>query len=292
MDRYHSKIRSSKIPAFLYGTGSMRPLGMKFMRENTSPCLKEAVKIGFEGIDTANQPQCYFEPGVGEALDQIYSTRALQRDQLFLQTKFTPESGHDQQAPYDPQTPIAQQVIQSFESSLKNLRTDYIDSYLYHVPCTDDILTEDDWLVWQTMEMLAESGKVHFLGVCNFDIRQLELLTKYAKIKPSFIQNRCFIEEYWDREIREHCKKNGITYQGFHLIPGNKEFFKHPLFQEAVTRYECTNAQLIYAIAINLGIIPITGTTNTEHMGANLNSIDIKIKKNDLHKFETLVDQQ
>ena len=70
---------------------------------------------------------------MGEVLLRL-ANKGINREDLFLQSKFTPANGHDQRIPYDPTENLTTQVRQSFESTLKNLQTDHLDSYLLHDP--------------------------------------------------------------------------------------------------------------------------------------------------------------
>ena len=83
----------------------------------------------YESVWCFCQPKHYFEAGTGEALKELYSSNIIQRQDIFIQTKFTPVRGQDpQNIPYDPSKPLAEQVKISFATSLKNLNTDYLDS--------------------------------------------------------------------------------------------------------------------------------------------------------------------
>ena len=87
------------------------------------------------GIDTACQPRHYNEPGVGLAVKKLIDEGFIKRSDLFLQTKYTPIGGQDpNNIPYDPSQPIEIQVEQSFQKSLSNLHTDYLDSLILHSP--------------------------------------------------------------------------------------------------------------------------------------------------------------
>ena len=89
--------------------------------------------MGFRGIDTANQRRHYFEAAVGEALHDALQG-GLEREEVFVQTKFTYANGQDHRLPYDPSAPLAEQVRQSCSSSLEHLGTEHIDAYLLHGP--------------------------------------------------------------------------------------------------------------------------------------------------------------
>src|SRR6202030_4747589 len=103
----------SPIPDFIYGTA---------WKEDRTPALTElALRIGFRGIDTANQRRHYFEEGVGQGLAAAYIAGIVTRDDLFLQTKFTYQPGHDHRLPHHPAASFAIQVAQPVASSLDHL---------------------------------------------------------------------------------------------------------------------------------------------------------------------------
>src|SRR5262245_25102415 len=106
-------------PSFIYGTA--------WKKDATDGLVKTAIKTGFNAIDTANQPRHYQESLAGDALVSL-AAHGFPRNSLFVQTKFTPINGQDHRVPYDPEAPIQTQVRESFESSLRNLKTEYVDS--------------------------------------------------------------------------------------------------------------------------------------------------------------------
>lgn len=57
---------------------------------------------GFRFIDTANQPRHYHEAGVGEGWNLAAKELGLKRENIHIQTKFTPIDGQDpNNIPYD-----------------------------------------------------------------------------------------------------------------------------------------------------------------------------------------------
>src|SRR5262245_6132130 len=115
--------RTATSPLFIYGTA--------WKKGATAGLVRTAIRAGFTAIDTANQPRHYNEPMVGEALEEL-AAEGTSRSSLFIQTKFTPLDGHDERVPYDPEADLRTQVRQSFDSSLRHLKTDHVDSYLLH----------------------------------------------------------------------------------------------------------------------------------------------------------------
>ena len=184
-----------------------------------------AVKSGFRGIDTACQPKHYYEPGIGLALETLYNENIIKREDIFLQTKYTPVRGQDpNNIPYDPKFPLRQQVLQSFEVSCKNLKTNYLDSLILHSPLNT---IESTMIVWNTFEELYNTGKVHYLGISNtYDLEFLQKLYENAIIKPTFLQNRFYKETNYDINIRNYCINNNIKYQSFWTLTANPNILK------------------------------------------------------------------
>jgi diketogulonate reductase-like aldo/keto reductase len=268
------------IPAFLYGTA--------WKEERTAPLVRAAVQAGFRGIDTANQRRHYFEQAVGDALEELYQDGRLTRQDLFLQTKFTYAGGQDHRLPYDPQADFPTQVRQSFASSLQHLRTDSLDSYILHGPSVARGLSDADYQVWKEMEALCREGKTTFIGVSNVSLGQLRTLVQAAEIPPRFVQNRCFAVTQWDRDVREFCAAQNIIYQGFSLLTANPQLFREPDMIRLARRHQKTVAQVIFRFAQQVGMLPLTGTTDDGHMREDLESSTFQLAEDEVRLIEGL----
>ncbi len=239
--------------------------------------MLQALKAGFRGIDTANQRKHYFEEAVGDAIQQFLLTNQETRSDLFIQTKFTSVHGQDHRKPYDELASLTNQVKQSFENSLDHLQTDYIDSYILHGPSLSRGIIDADFEIWQAMEELVHRGKIKFLGISNVNIAQVEELYSQVTIKPSFIQNRCFAITQWDRAVRKFSQTHQIIYQGFSLLTANQPYISNQRIQSIATKYNKTIPQIIFRFARQIGISPLTGTTNLQHMHDDLNTHDFEL---------------
>ena len=162
-----------KIPNMIYGTA--------WKKENTTNLVFEALKQGFKAIDTACQPKHYREDLVGLGLQKAYEI-GIKREDLFLQTKFTPIDGQDQSnMPYLANDEIEIQVEKSFETSKKNLHTDFINAYILHSPVFPGTKLQR---VWQKMEEFYDKKEVGQLGISNcYDLDVLKYLYNNAKVK-------------------------------------------------------------------------------------------------------------
>jgi diketogulonate reductase-like aldo/keto reductase len=240
------------------------------------------------GIDTANQRRHYYEAGVGKAVHKALSKNNKQRSDFFLQTKFTYAAGQDHRLPYDPNTDFATQVRQSFESSLDHLDTTYVDSYILHGPASSQGLSEADWEVWRAMEDLQKSGSVKLLGVSNISFDQLKLLIEKSEVKPAFVQNRCYARTQWDARIRALCHANDIIYQGFSLLTANSTELDRPELFDISKRLGCSIAQVVFRFALQVGMIPLTGTSSKSHMKEDLAIYDIELTESDIDTIENI----
>jgi len=267
------------LPSFMYGTA--------WKKEATTRLVQSAVGAGFTAIDTANQLIHYDEARVGEALNAL-GEKGIKRESLFLQTKFTSVNGQDHRTPYDASSDLTTQVNQSFDSSLKHLHTDYIDSYVLHGPYSRRGLGKEDWEVWAAMEGLYQSGKTKMIGISNVTAEQLELLCGRATIKPMVVQNRCFAVAGWDNEVREICRAQGIIYQGFSLLTANGTVLGDPEIHAIARRLGAGIAQVVFRFAMQIGMLPLTGTTNTQHMKEDLQAESFLLTPEEILRIETI----
>jgi diketogulonate reductase-like aldo/keto reductase len=267
------------IPSFMYGTA--------WKKEATAQLVQLAVASGFRAIDTANQQIHYQEALVGEAL-QALQNKGIKRDALFLQTKFTPVGGQGGRTPYDPLADLTTQVRQSFDSSLAHLHTEYVDSYVLHAPYSRRGLGKADWEVWAAMQELYESGKTKMIGISNITAVQLTQLCEQASVKPMMVQNRCYALLGWDKEVRTICQTHGVIYQGFSLLTANTDFLADPEIRAIAKRLGTGPAQVIFRFAMQVGMLPLTGTTSQQHMKEDLQAEQLELSSEEVQRIETI----
>ncbi|MGZ5058789.1 MAG: aldo/keto reductase family protein [Methylobacter sp.] len=256
-----------RMPRIIYGTA--------WKKDSTAALVEQAVGLGFRGIDTACQPKHYNEAGVGDGVAACLH-RGMDRGELYLQSKFTSLSGQDpERVPYDPDAGLGEQVAQSFQASLKNLQTTYLDCLVLHSPLSSQQRTME---VWRAMERIFHSGGVKQLGISNcYDPEQFQLLYRDAKVKPAVIQNRFFAETGYDREIRDFCREHKVIYQSFWTLTANPNVLTHPTLQALAAKYRRNAAQIFFRYLSQIGIIPLTGTTSEIHMREDLAIFDFEL---------------
>jgi diketogulonate reductase-like aldo/keto reductase len=135
---------------------------------------------------------------------EIYGTEDIvgeallgRRNRVFLATKVAPRNF------------ARRSLIAAAESSLRRLRTDYIDLYQLHWPNYTVPIEES----MAAMEQLVDAGKIRFIGVSNFSIR--ELVNAQAALSRHKIVSNQVRYNLMDRTIEngllKFCQENEIT---------------------------------------------------------------------------------
>ncbi|KID75276.1 NADP-dependent oxidoreductase domain protein, partial [Metarhizium brunneum ARSEF 3297] len=144
---------------------------------------------------------------------------------------------------YNADQPLEDQVRESIEQSFQNLKIDYIDALLLHVPFEDE---QDDTVAWHVMESFVPL-RVGVLGVSNSSRAALEKLYAAATVKP---------EIYLD--------KTGIVYQAFSLLQANQEIRSSELVARVAERFYTKREIAFCMLVLGLGKVSIVNGTTSE----------------------------
>jgi diketogulonate reductase-like aldo/keto reductase len=274
-----TSLHGVEMPRIIYGTA--------WKKDKTAGLVELALGQGFRGIDTACQPKHYDEAGVGAGLAAAFA-KGLRRQDLYLQTKFTPLGGQDpQRVPYDPTASLALQVAQSFERSCANLGTGILDGLVLHSPLGN---ATDFREVWGAMEALFDAGGTRQLGISNcYDPTVLRHLWETSRIKPAVVQNRFHAQTGFDRILRTYCREKGIIYQSFWTLTANPDILAHDTLGMLTARYGRTAAPVFFRYLSQMGIIPLTGTTSATHMREDLEIGDFALTDEECGSMDALL---
>jgi diketogulonate reductase-like aldo/keto reductase len=168
------------------------------------------------------------------------------------------------------------------------LGTDRVDSYLLHGPSQRAGLGPADWAAWRAMEEIHDSGRARWLGVSNVTLEQLEALCREARVAPHFVQNRCYAVRGWDRAVRQFCTANRIGYQGFSLLTANRDALAHPELARIAQAHDRSVSQVVFRFALDVGMLPLTGTTSAVHMREDLDVFDFRLTPQEMEQIEGL----
>jgi diketogulonate reductase-like aldo/keto reductase len=284
MENFILSIAGVRLPRILYGTA--------WKKSDTERLVRTAIRLGFRGIDTACQPRHYQESGVGAGVAASLRSESagdgtLAREDLYLQSKFTPLSGQDPaRIPYDASAPPGEQVRQSFAASLRNLQTHYLDGLVLHAPLPSLRQTLE---VWQAMESLVDAGGVRQLGISNcYRLEQLEGLCAAARIRPAVVQNRFHADSGYDHEIRSFCRQRRLIYQSFWTLTANPHVLAHRAVTTLAAKHGRTPEQILFRYLTQIEVVPLTGTRSETHMREDLDIFQFELSESDRKAMEGL----
>jgi diketogulonate reductase-like aldo/keto reductase len=154
-------------------------------------------------------------------LQRTFSSRPSTTELMFVnpirkltrKNRFTSIAGQDtsKPLPYDPSLPVKEQVTSSFATTLKNLRTTYVDSYILHSPLDTMKKTVE---AWRVLVSLKEDGRALAIGVSNtYSVDVLKALEDATGVPVDVVQNRWHENNGWDKEVASYCRERGIQYQ-------------------------------------------------------------------------------
>jgi diketogulonate reductase-like aldo/keto reductase len=133
-----------------------------------------------------------------------------------------------------------------------------------------------------------DAGRTRLLGVSNISLTQLQQMARAHAEPPAFVQNRCYANRGWDREVRAFCREHNIIYQGFSLLTANRQVLGHPTIAALATQLNATPAQIVFAFARQIGMLPLTGTSSPEHMKQDLASLILELPTEAVNAIEAI----
>ena len=269
-----------QVPRFLYGTA--------WKEDETKRLTELALEQGFRGIDTANQRRHYHEAAVGQAVRASVESGLVTRDRpvpanqvhLSAGTGSSPALRSRGTHPNP-----GRAVVRQFAGASGDRDDRFLPAARPHAA---DGLAAGRLGAWRAMETIHDSGRVRWLGVSNVTLEQLQCLCHDARVRPRFVQNRCYAAQGWDHRVREFCTANDITYQGFSLLTANREAITRPELARIAKRHGRTVAQVVFRFAVDVGMMPLTGTTNAGHMRDDVAVFDLRLTREEIKAIEEL----
>ncbi len=240
-------------------------LGLWQIKDETTciNAIHAGLEAGYRHLDTA---QIYGnEAHVGKALQSA----TIPRSELFITTKLWNENQ------------FWDDVLPSFEQSLQNLQTDYVDLFLVHFP-----VTELRRPAWRKMEEIAKSGRAKAIGVSNYTVKHLEELLRECSIKP--VVNQAELHVYLQQpELVEFCQQHDILVEAYSpLAHGNG--LDNPALADIAKKHGKTPAQVMIRWCIDRGTVPLPRSTKPKRIAENLNVFDFALDSDDMAKITQL----
>ncbi len=175
-----------QVSAVAFGTwafgGDWGPADLQESRD----CIRRALELGINLFDTAQG----YGFGVAERLLADALWERTSREEVVLATKGGLRMDGDRMV----RDATRRWLRTGVESSLRNLRTDYIDLYQVHWP---DPRTPPEETA-SALEELVGEGKIRHIGVSNYDVEQMRALGRFGRVEtlqPPYHLFRREIEE-------------------------------------------------------------------------------------------------
>jgi len=223
--------------------------------------VKEALKMGYRHIDTANMYGN--ERAVGRAIKES----GVPRNEIFLATKIWPTEYHNPNI---------------VEETLERLGVDYVDLLYVHQPA-------GDWKAcYKMIEKAYKEGKTKAIGISNMEGHWLDELYSFCEIKPQVIQVECH-PYFPQEELVEQIKKDDIKIVSwFPLGHGDPTLLNQKVIGEIAKKHGVTNAQVLLRWQLDMGFTVIPGSKNVDHIRDNYEILSFSLDKEDMDKIATL----
>ncbi|MEA2016201.1 MAG: aldo/keto reductase [Actinomycetota bacterium] len=241
--------------------------------EDVAQAVVDAVKIGYRHFDTA---QAYDnESGVGDGIREC----GIRREDIFVTTKLAAEIKSYEEA------------VLSIDQSLKNIRLDYVDMMIIHSPKPwakfheKDRYLEGNREAWRALEKAYEAGKLHVIGVSNFEEPDISNIFESCSVKPMVNQIPAHISNT-PKELIQYTKDKGILVEAYSPI-GHGELMKNKEIKKIAEKYGVSIPQICIRYALQLGLLPLPKTVNPSHMKNNAD-VDFVISKEDMDYLKNM----
>lgn len=249
-------------------------LGTWFIEnDDVAEAVKEAVKLGYRHIDTAQAYQN--EEGVGKGIKES----GVDRSELFVTTKLAAEVKS-----YD-------EAVAAIDKSLEVMGLEFIDLMIIHSPKPwqdfqgEDRFFEGNLEAWKALEEAYEAGKLKAIGLSNFEIADVKNILENGKVKPAVNQVLAHISNV-PKETIKFCEENDILVEAYSPI-GHGELFKNDEVAEMAEKYGVSVPQLGIRFDLQLGLLPLPKTANPDHMKNNA-ALDFEISEEDMQKLQSM----
>jgi methylglyoxal/glyoxal reductase len=233
--------------------------------DETTECVKTAIKYGYRSIDTA---MIYGnEAGVGKAVRES----GTKREDIFITTKlWNSDQGYNK-------------TLKAFEDSMERLMMDYLDLYLIHWPVPKINKYVD---TWRAMEKLYKDGKIRAIGVSNFNINHLQDILTQCEIIPAVNQIE-FHPWLTQSELINYMQQKNIHTEAWSPL-AHGALLNNKTLIEIAEKYNKTVAQVIIRWDIHKNVITIPKSVKEEHIASNADVFDFELTDQDIKTIDDL----
>jgi diketogulonate reductase-like aldo/keto reductase len=257
-----------------------------FQGQVMADIVREAVKVGYCLIDTADDYRG--EGGIGLAV----VSGSFKRENVFLQTKISNDTAYADEplagkyfnnySQVMKRHSVMEIVREKVATSLREIKTDYLDSLLIHYPYPG--FFED---IWDTMIKLQKEGVVRYIGVSNFHRRHIDVIKKLGK-SPNI--NEIYISPIGTKQEQiEYSKESDIQLMSYSpLMDISYNRIQREEFADIMDKYHKSLSQIILRWNVDRGCIPIPKTKNINRLRENFDIFDFSLTEEEIARISSL----
>lgn len=215
-----------------------------------------AVQAGYRHFDSA---QVYDNEHL---LGAAWRREELKREEIFITTKIAV-------ANFD-----YQKAKSSFEDSLKDLQTDYVDLLLLHFPVT--LLRQK---AWQALEEIQAAGGAESVGVSNYTIRHLEEMKGYAQVMPAVnqVELHVFLQQ---PELIASCRQHNILVEAYSPL-AHGHGMDNEVLAGIAKKHGKSPAQIMLRWLVEQDMVVIPKSVTPSRIRENLDIFDFQLEPAD-----------
>lgn len=267
----YETLHNERISKIGFGTwsigGGMSPDRSGDARALTA--LRSAIEIGYTHFDTA---EMYASGHSEELLGQVVRESGIPREDMFIASKVS--ASHLR---YD-------DLLNSFENSLRHLGMDYLDLYLIHWPSRGIPLKD----TFRALNQLVHEGRVRHVGISNFDVELMKQARaeSEAPIFTNQVPYSLVDRSYVRNGVLEYCQENDILLTAYSPVEEGR-LRVSPVMQTIADAHNATPYQIALAwLVTQPRVITIPMSFNPEHIAENFAAADIELSAEEMEQLD------
>jgi diketogulonate reductase-like aldo/keto reductase len=184
-----------------------------------------------------------------------------------------------------------QKAVSSIDKSLETMGLDYVDMMIIHSPQPwrqfrgEDRYLEGNREAWRALEEAYKAGKLHAIGLSNFEKQDIDNILASCSVKPMVNQILAHISNT-PQELIQYTQDQGILVEAYSPI-AHGELLKNYKVAKIAEKYGVTVPQLSIRYVLQLGLLPLPKTANPEHMKNNAD-VDFVISEADMDVLKSV----
>ncbi|ROS78606.1 aldo/keto reductase [Cellulomonas sp. PhB143] len=252
------------VPSATLPGGEMPLLGLGTWQAEGDDCYRAvstALEAGYRHVDTAtgygNEEQ------VGRALRES----GLARDEVFVTTKLPPEAEGKE--------------AETLARSLEALGTDHLDLWLVHWPPGG---VAAPW-VWARLVEARNEGYVRSVGVSNYSVEQVDVLSEQVGETPAVDQIPWSPADH-DPRLAHELARRGVVLEGY--SPFKRTDLDAPVLREVAATHGVSPAQVVVRWHLDHGYVVIPKSVTPGRIRTNLDVTGFALDDAELARIDAL----